>query len=596
MSALVDSARSRQYLQDSLKSRKRILGAAVGSGMTATAAEDGAVDFVLVLSAGYYRSQGIGSTAAFMPYANANDLTWKVARENVIPRLRTTPAFLGICAQDPGLDIDAYLTRAREAGVVGVANYPSVGLVDPGNRATFADDGITFDQEIAMLVRAREQGFLTFGFCSQPEDAAALARTGVDILGLTLGTADFRTLEGTGHQAALDRGLHRLRVLLNAAQAERSDVFCVVSGGPLVMPQDTAFMFERTKVLGYLGGSPIERFPAAPAITQTVREFKNATMMETGAGETPRLGAMIGASPGMRQVFEAVSAVATSNATVLLIGESGTGKELVAREIHRLSHLHDKDMVTWNCGAISESLAMSELFGHEKGAFTGATRAHVGKFELSHGGTLFMDEVTDLPLGVQAALLRVLQQREIVRVGGERTMFIDVRVIAASNKEFTDLIPQGRFRLDLYYRLSTVVIRVPPLRERAEDIPLLIRAIAEELSQKYGRPAPRLSVPQMAVLMRHSWPGNIRELRNVVERLFLVRPGSTLSRAWLEEMLAGDRALGERLSPPVSPHATLQSKRARLADVLQRHDGSRTEAARELGVSRKTIHKWLGKE
>jgi transcriptional regulator with GAF, ATPase, and Fis domain len=286
--------------------------------------------------------------------------------------------------------------------------------------------------------------------------------------------------------------------------------------------------------------------------------------------------------------------VAASDATVLLIGESGTGKELVAREIHRLSHLHTRPLVSWNCGATGESLAMSELFGHEKGAFTGATRTHVGKFELANGGTLFMDEVTDLPLAVQAALLRVLQQQEIVRVGGERTMLVEVRVIAASNKEFSELIPAGRFRLDLYYRLSTVVIRVPPLRERVEDIPHLVREISQELSGKYGRPPPRLPDATMEAFMRHRWPGNIRELRNAVERLYLLKPGSAFSRAWFEEMLASDRALGERLSPvALPPLASFESKRARLAEVLARHQGNRSAAARELGVTRKTVHKWL---
>jgi two-component system response regulator HydG len=569
------------------------VAAAVGSGMTASAAEEGGADFLIVLAAGFFRTHGVGSAAAFMPYANANQLTWRIASEHVVPRVRRTPVFVGVCAQDPGLDLDTHLRRVADLGVVGVANYPTIGLFDGSNRALLEADGLSFDAEVAMLVRARERGLLTFGFAATPEDAEALSRAGVEILGLTLGAADLRLLEGSEHQAALDRALVRLRALVQGARRGRADAYCVVTGGPVVLPEDTAFMFERAEVLGYLGGSPIERFPAAPAVAQAVRELKNAAATATRGREAPRLGAMLGASRAMQDLFATVRSVAATDATVLLIGESGTGKEMVAREIHRLSHLHDRTLVTWNCGAISESLAMSELFGHEKGAFTGATRTHAGKFESAHGGTLFMDEVTDLPASVQAALLRVLQQREIVRVGGERTIFVNVRVIAASNQEFSTVVPAGRFRLDLYYRLSTVILRVPPLRERTEDIPLLVRAIAEELSQKYGRPAPRLGDALMAALLRHSWPGNIRELRNAVERVFLLPRAGAPSRAWLEEMLAADRALGERLAPANAPYLSLDARRSRLAEVLARHDGNRTAAARELGVSRKTIHKWL---
>jgi len=295
----------------------------------------------------------------------------------------------------------------------------------------------------------------------------------------------------------------------------------------------------------------------------------------------------------MQQLFETIRSVAASDAAVLIEGESGTGKELAAREIHRLSHLHARPLVSWNCGAMTEGLAMSELFGHERGAFTGATRAHSGRFELADGGTLFMDEVTDLPLAVQASLLRVLQEKEIVRVGGEKAIGVNVRLIAASNKDFKELIPAGRFRLDLYYRLSTVVLRMPPLRDRQEDIPFLVWELAQEFSQKYGCPAPRIPDSVMNALARHPWPGNIRELRNVVERVFLLGRGKSFSRAWFEEMFAADRAVGEKLAPAVTAPHSLAARREMLQDSLARHGGNKTAVARELGVTRKTIHKWL---
>jgi transcriptional regulator with GAF, ATPase, and Fis domain len=308
-----------------------------------------------------------------------------------------------------------------------------------------------------------------------------------------------------------------------------------------------------------------------------------------------RLGSLIGSSQAMQPVFETIRSIAASDAAVLIAGESGTGKELAAREIHRLSHLHTRPMVSWNCGAMTESLAMSELFGHERGAFTGATRAHSGKFELADGGTLFMDEVTDLPLSVQASLLRVLQEKEIVRVGGEKAIGVNVRLIAASNKDFKELIPGGKFRLDLYYRLSTVVLRMPPLRERQEDIPFLIWELSQEFSQKYGVAVPRIPDSVLNALARHPWPGNIRELRNVIERVFLLGRGRSFSRSWFEEMFAADRAVGETLAPKAAAPVSLAARRDKLEEALARHHGNKTAAARELGVTRKTIHKWLKK-
>jgi two-component system response regulator HydG len=528
--------------------------------------------------------------AAMMPYSNANALTWEIATRHVMTRVRSAPLILGVCAQDPELDLDAHLERARAYGFAGVTNFPTVGFFDGVYREAIEEAGLGLDRELDLVRRARGKGLLPIGFCLTPGDAASMARAGAGILCLNLGVADVRTLDTDEHQAALDRAVANVQSMIDAARKETPAPYCVIFGGPVLMPQDTAQVYQRTEALGYVGGSAVERFPTASAITQTVRDFKHAAR---GGKRMDRLGALIGTGPAMQQVFETIRSVAPSDASVLIVGESGTGKELAAREVHRLSARAGKPLVSWNCGATTESLAMSELFGHERGAFTGATRAHVGKFELAEGGTLFMDEVADLPLSVQASLLRVLQEREIVRVGGEKSIEVDVRLVAASNKDFQDLVPAGRFRLDLYYRLSTVVLRMPPLRERQEDIPFLVWELAQEFSQKYGLPVPRVPDAVMGTLMRHTWPGNIRELRNVVERFFLLGKGRTFSRSWFEDTFAEDRAVGARLAPPAPARLSIAEKRGRLAEVLDRNDGNRTAAARELGVTRKTIHKWL---
>ncbi|HXX94740.1 MAG TPA: sigma 54-interacting transcriptional regulator, partial [Planctomycetota bacterium] len=496
---------------------------------------------------------------------------------------------VGVCAQDPNLEPDEYLKRAAQHGLAGVTNFPSVSFIGGSLREALEEEGNGLAREAALLARARELGLFTIGFCLSPEDARTLARSGPDLLCLNLGIAEWRTQEAADHQAALDRAVASIRAMIAAAQEVRPDPYCVVFGGPVVLPQDTAQVYQRTGALGYIGGSSVERFPTSHAITQTVHDFRHAARASRGVD---RLGALIGTGPAMQEVFETIRSVAASDATVLIQGESGTGKELAAREIHRLSRLHAQPLVSWNCGATTESLALSELFGHERGAFTGATRAHLGKFELAQGGTLFMDEVTDLPSSVQASLLRVLQEREIVRVGGEKTIEVNVRLIAASNKDFRELIPSGRFRLDLYYRLSTVVLRMPPLRRRQEDIPLLVYELAQEFSRKYGAPVPRIPESAMGALVRHSWPGNIRELRNVVERLFLLGKGRSLSRAWFDEIFASDVALAGQ-APLPDARLPIAERRARLKDVLARHEGNKSAAARELGVTRKTVHTWL---
>jgi two-component system, NtrC family, response regulator AtoC len=391
--------------------------------------------------------------------------------------------------------------------------------------------------------------------------------------------------DSTEHQARLDEAILFIKKAIAGVKRIRKRPYCVVFGGPILYPQDTALVYQRTEALGYIGGSTIERFPTETSITQTVTEFRRATRSHQ---QPSRLGAMIGRSPAMQAVFDAIRKVADSNAPVLIIAESGAGKELVAREIHRLSRRFTHPMVCWNCGAISESLAMSELFGHEKGSFTGASRTHVGKFEQAHGSTLFMDEVADLPLPVQASLLRVIQEREIMRVGGEHTLKLDVRLIAATNQDFRERIPARQFRLDLYHRLSTVILRLPPLRERVEDIPLLVEELAQEFSQLYGCAVPRIPDSVMQAFAAHSWPGNIRELRNVIERGFLLGRGKDFSPGWLNELFAFDHLV---MSPGIEDSD--KTRRSRIVHALVRCNGNKVAAARELGISRRTLYNWL---
>jgi|SRR6202041_732446 formate hydrogenlyase transcriptional activator len=241
-----------------------------------------------------------------------------------------------------------------------------------------------------------------------------------------------------------------------------------------------------------------------------------------------RFGGIIGQSSGLRRVMQMVENVAPGDSTVLLLGETGTGKELIARAIHKASRRKDQSFVKLNCAAIPSGLLESEFFGHERGAFTGAITQKVGRLELADQGSLFLDEIGDIPLELQPKFLRVLQEREFERLGSNRTRRVDVRVVAATHRDLEGMILEKEFRSDLYYRLNVVPIFLPPLRKRPEDIPLLVQHFVQRFASKVGKTIDIISSDTMEALRRHAWPGNIRELENVIERAVILSPGSVL--------------------------------------------------------------------
>jgi DNA-binding NtrC family response regulator len=253
---------------------------------------------------------------------------------------------------------------------------------------------------------------------------------------------------------------------------------------------------------------------------------------------------IVGRTEVMREVLERVVQIAPVESTVLITGESGTGKELVARGLHALSRRRNNAFLAVNVAALSDTLLESELFGHEKGAFTGAIDTRKGFFELAHRGTLFLDEIGEMPLSTQTKLLRVLEQREFLRVGGERPIKVDVRIITATNQELRQLVATGRFRRDLYYRLNILNIQLPPLRERREDIPVLVEHFVREVSRRLDRPFPGISGTAMEILVEHTWPGNVRELRNLVESMVVLNPRTEIGPDDIpREIRSGGRAL-----------------------------------------------------
>jgi len=308
---------------------------------------------------------------------------------------------------------------------------------------------------------------------------------------------------------------------------------------------------------------------------------------------------IIGRGPAMVDLLETVAQVAPSEATVLITGESGTGKELIAGAIHFNSTRKDGPFVKMNCAAVTETLLESELFGHEKGAFTGAHRQKEGRFRQANGGSLFLDEVSEMSVGMQVKLLRALQEREITRVGGEMSIRIDVRVIAATNKDLFQEVKKGNFREDLYYRLNVVTLKVPPLRERREDIPLLAQHFLNTFSEKNHKQIKGITPQAMDRLLKYAWPGNVRELMNAVERAVVLSRSDYLD----EEDLPLSTRENERsedesvlLKGGVSANLPLEDvEKATILRTLESSMGNKSEAARRLGITRKTLHKKLKK-
>lgn len=326
--------------------------------------------------------------------------------------------------------------------------------------------------------------------------------------------------------------------------------------------------------------------------------------LETQLIQEHRFDRIIGTSPKMQEVFALIHKVINNDVTVLISGESGTGKELVAQAIHYHSYRAKKPFVKVSCVAIPETLLESEMFGHERGAFTGAHQMKPGKFELAQGGSLFLDEIGDMPLNLQVKLLRVIQERELERIGGTKTIKVDIRLIASTNRNLAETVKQGSFREDLYFRINVLPIYLPPLRERQDDIPLLVEHFVKYYNQKLGKIVKNVSPKVMKILVAYSWPGNVRELENVIQRAIILSSGETLTPDFLPPNI-----YKERVSPDISTITddfsipllervqivTEQIEERIIKAALEKSNFHRQETADLLGISRKSLHNKMQK-
>jgi two-component system, NtrC family, response regulator len=431
--------------------------------------------------------------------------------------------------------------------------------------------------------------------------AAMLKREGYEVTTAADGEQALSVLQKTPvHVVVTDLVMPRMSglSLLERAQAEFPDVpvIMITAHGTV----DSAVQALKAGAFDYIT-KPFEQEELKKVIAKAARAHElERQNVHTAAAP------LVGASQSMRHVYEIVAKVADSPSTVLITGESGTGKELVARELHRRSSRRDKPLIKVNCAAIPKDLVESELFGYERGAFTGAVGSKPGRFELADGGTLFLDEIGEIPVEMQVKLLRALQESEFERVGGIKTLEVDVRLIAATNRDLKALIADGRFREDLYYRLAVVPIALPPLRERKEDIPLLVQHFIAKYDQRLGKKVDRVDDEAMQTLLGYSWPGNIRELENLMERSVLFADGPVILGSSLPD------ALRERAPGPATPIAAVgplgaiaapsgasmkeivrqaqaELEKELIGRALEETGGNVTRAAKRLQISRKSL-------
>jgi DNA-binding NtrC family response regulator len=385
--------------------------------------------------------------------------------------------------------------------------------------------------------------------------------------------------------------------LLRTIRSEYPDVSVVIVTGYGTV--ETAVAAIKAGAYDYITKPvhPDELRALVDRVIERHRLIDEVRLLRSTLDEKFGFGHLVGRSSALLEVLDSVSRVAHTDATVLILGETGTGKELIAKAIHMNSLRRNRPFVIINCGAIPAELLESELFGHVKGSFTGAVGHKKGKVEMAEGGTVFLDEIGEMPLDLQVRVLRLLQQREIEKVGATNRILVDVRIVAATHRNLENLVAEGKFREDLYYRLAVIPITVPPLRDRTGDIAELVQYFFERTKAQYGRPELQLPAPVMPFLVNYRWPGNVRELENVIERLVLLSRTDEVTTTDLPERLRqGMRRDESRETFSPRPAVGLKTaERDMILQVLRKCKWNRSKAARELEISRKTLLYRMGK-
>lgn len=580
-----------------------IVGAAIGTGMIAKAAEAGGADFLVALNAGRIRMMGAASIACHLAIHDANRFVMDFARAEILDRV-AIPVFFGASVFDPKLDVEALLDRIEHAGFSGVTNFPSAIHLNRRLRDALARHGLGYTRELDLIGAASRRGLSTIGYAGDTDQSVAMVSAGAEIICYNFGwnVGGWNSLSSSLSLAQAAESAERVFARL---RRERRDVVCVVEGGPIESAEDAAEVCRLSRADGYIGGSTIDRLPLENAVSEAAFSYKSIadlnhrieTLQDQMMGDGRRLG-LIGRSPGVLKAVDLIKRFADLELSVLVSGPNGTGKELVAQALHRLSRRNTGPMVEVNCAALPHDLLESELFGYEKGAFTGADRTRLGRFEEASGGTLFLDEIGEMDPRIQAKLLRVLESGSFQRLGSNISRQTSARIVCATNRDLKTMVAENRFREDLYYRLNRMEIDLPSLAERIEDLPLLVEHFVHTAVAKINPHVRFVDGEALRTLMAHSWPGNVRELRNVLERAAILCDGDRIHAADLPRLEQGpsavadgapDAGLDASRADPVP--RSIESERDWILEGLRRNRFRRGETAQWLGISRKSLYR-----
>ncbi|MGY4690908.1 phosphoenolpyruvate hydrolase family protein [Salibacterium sp. K-3] len=594
-------------LNQSVENHTPIIGAAVGSGLSAKQAQEGGADLILALNAGRFRASGVSSLACMMPFLNSNETVMDFGRTEVLPRVHDIPVIFGACATDPTKSPNMLINNVMKSGFQGINNFPSVGVIDGTFREALEENGMGFELEVQLMEKAVEKGLFTIAFAYDEEQARKMAEVNVDVVCVNLGWTVGGEV-GVKQRTSMQENISLINRIFKAARSVQPNVLTMVYGGPFKDAEQAGYIYQETNALGYIGGSSFERIPAEASIKEITSEFKNYQMLEVENRHLKKelvrkkgFDEIVGQSRSMQDIYDVVRKVADKNISVLVHGASGTGKELVVRAVHYNSSRYQEPFVKINCAAIPKEILESELFGHEKGAFTGAERKRLGKFEIADKGTLFLDEVGELDPEIQAKFLRVIQQQEFERVGGNETIKVDVRIVCATNSNLREAVSRGTFREDLYYRLNVVSIYTPPLHKRKEDIPLLVNYFLKSINEKFDLGIKRLSGQALDALVAYDWPGNVRELEHTLERAAILCDGNfiylhDLPASVQEEAEGPDDVshAGSTLAG-VSQASAETNEKQMIVEYLDHYAWNRTKAAQQLGITRRTLYNKMKK-
>lgn len=589
-------------LLTSVQNKEPLIGVSIGNGRSALQASQGGADFLLALNAGRFRMSGVASTAGMLPFSNSNEMVFDFATKEILPRVDSIPVLFGACAQDPTISHEDLLHKITVAGFQGVNNFPSVSLIDGRYREFLESDEAGFDLEVALLKKAHQQGLFTVAFAVTLQEAVSMASANVDVLCLHFGWTYIHRGREAELGPSIDEMIEKANRVFSAIKKINPSIIPMIYGGSVVRNAEMMERFyKETEVVGYIGGSVFEVMPVENSIKDATDRFKSINHVKELEQENQKLKqliqqraqrAVIGNSFVMQDLITKIKKIAPFDNNVLVLGESGTGKDLVVRALHYHSLRATAPLIKLNCAAIAKELIESELFGHEKGAFIGADKQHIGRFEAAHRGTLFLDNITELDLALQAKLLRVIQDKEFERVGGNDTIAIDVRIISTTNKDIQQELNAGRFREDLYYLLNVVTLQLPPLRLHKEDIPLYVSSFMDEINEKNSTRI-ILGTGVMEAIMTYDWPGNVRELKNVLERGTILSDGHVLDINCLPSTIHRVLPMDEAVNHIKNTSMILEKEL--IISELNKANWNQSKVANHLGITRRTLYNKIKK-